>query len=200
MSRGLTTALKDALAADIVRPLFLTEIETADTPLRLSSSSHNISWNASTWLGNGMLDSDLAGLNESQGNELPSLEVRLNAYDQALISTLFALTQKMYCAVYIGALDSSGAVIADPELIFKGKLETVEFTDSSQTLEAAVKYTNELAEFRRIDEVRWTHESQQLLFPGDNGFKYVAKSEDKRIFWGTAPQVKRIRKRRVGRN
>lgn len=194
----ITTDLKNALAAGVVRPIYFTEIETAGDPLYLCSVDHNVAWDAKTWLGNSLVQSEIAGLEENQGRDVPQLEVQFNAYDSALLSILFALTQKMTCTVHIGALNSSGAVIADPELIFEGKFVTVEMTDDGETLTAAAQYENEMADFRRINEIRWTYESQAARFPGDNGFIYCATLADKKIFWGTAPQVQRIRKRRVG--
>jgi len=201
MSRGISAGLLSALQATVLRPIFFVELEFTSSTLYLCTQSLNVSWNSQTWLGNGFIKEPLGDYQESNDGRAIGCRIVLDAYDAALTALLLTgLTQSKRGTVYFGALDSSGAVITDPERVFSGFFDSVEFNENGLSSEAVLRYEKEVLEFKRINEFRYTDQSQQALFSGDRGFEYASSVQDWSGFWGKAARPKKTRRRRVGRN
>jgi len=198
MSRTLSGAFLSAMVDTVVRPVFLVKLEFTLSTLYLSTSNRDISWNAQTWLGNGVLHNPIENFKESNDVEALGLVVRVNCLDSAIMSALLSeLTRSKICEVYQGLFDTSYALIADPVLVFKGYFNSVEFDEDEGENIANILYENDLLVMKKTNHYRYTHESQQLLYAGDKGFEYVAKIPDWSGFWGKAQKVRRIRKRKT---
>lgn len=196
MTRGISGAMLSALQAQVVRPIYLTKIEFVGSDVYLSSTNNNVSWNAQTWLGNGQLKSSINGIHEQGDTEATGCKVVLEAFDSALMSLLLTATNRSKTAsIYLGALDSSEAIIVDPQLVYSGYFDNVEFTENGEQSQATMSFENELIGLKRINEFRYTHESQQVYFPGDLCFEYAALVPDWSGFWGKAARPKRTKKR-----
>lgn len=197
MTRTIAPALSVALTREIVKPVFLFEMEFISSTLRLSNLPYDITWNSVTWLGNGMLR-DINNVQEDMQLAPTSCVVDLGVLDSGLMSLLLGSTnQSKKGYVYVGAFNSTGSTLLGAFLAFKGFFETVSIIESAQGALAQVVFENDLIKLNRPNEVRYTDQSQQALFPGDLGFQYVAAAEDWKGFWGKAPKVKRIRKRKL---
>lgn len=196
MARTLSAAMQTALTASVVRPAFLVKIEFVGSTLYLASTRYDITWNAHTWLGNGMLF-PFDGVEENLELNSGSVKIKLGSLDAALMSLLLASTnQSKRCEIYLGAFDSAFALIVDPVLIFGGYFETVQLAESSKGTIAELSYEDDLTKLNRPVELRWTDQCQKGLFPTDVGFQYVVAASDWKGFWGKAPKVKRSRKRK----
>ena len=124
--------------------------------------------------------------------------VRIGALDSAIMSLRLGQTnQSKVGEVYLGGFNENDTLIPSPTLIFKGFFETCSFTETREGTVAEVSFENDLIKLNRQKELRYTDKSQQSLYPGDLGMQYVAAAEDWSGFWGTAPKVKRIRKRKL---
>ncbi len=201
MTRGIASGLLTALQALVVRPVYLVKMEFTGSDLYLSSTIKNISYDSQTWLGNGLLKSSFDGVHEVGDVQATGVKIKLEAYDAALMSLLLTgLTRSKTASIYIGALDSSHDLVLSPQLIYKGFFDSVAFGESGNASEAIVSYENELITLRNINEFRYTHESQQIYFPGDLCFQYTDLIADWSGFWGKAAKVKRIKKRDKNKN
>lgn len=86
--------------------------------------------------------------------------------------------------VWLGLLTETREVIADPVQAFTGRLDVPEIADAGDSCTLTISYENRLLDLQTPRNWRYTHESQQVLAPGDLGFEFVAAIQDKEITWG----------------
>lgn len=197
MTRTISAAYQSAIAAQVVRPVLFVSMEFLSvSTLFLNSSNQNIGWNTQTWLGNGLLYG-VEGLQETEEISSFGWRVKLSGEDSSLISLILASgNQGQIGRVYLAALDSTEALIVDPELVAKGYFDYAQIEDTGKEASITVNYETDLQAMKRIQDFRYTHFSQQALFPGDKGFEYASAAEDWSGFWGKSHRVPRVRRKR----
>lgn len=185
MSRtGLTSGMVTAISEDIIRPIFIFEGTFASSSLRLWDGYGDLSWNSQTWLGNGWFKG-LSDVAEDEKISSKGIDVLLSGVPQSLISLI--LSEQRHSArgkVWLGCLNSSGAVISDPYMLFEGGLSSPRINDSSDTAQIVLSYEDDLIILQKSKELRYNNESQRALFPLDKGFEYVGSIQDWKGFWG----------------
>ena len=185
MARNLTTALKTEFLAAGFTPIFLVEAEFSSGTIRVWTGPGDIQWNSQTWTGVG----DLGGISEIiEGTALRANNVvlQLSGIPQAL--ALKALDEVRFgkpATIWFGALDSNGAVVADPFMAFSGFIDTAELVEGAETGAVKVNIESELIALQRAREQRYTDEDQQQRYPGDKGFEYQPKLQELNVLWGS---------------
>lgn len=186
MSRDITAGMQTEVAAAALSPILLAEMDFSGGFVRVWSGLGDLSWNGYTWTGVG----DLAGVSqiaESTDFKANGVQLQLSGIPSAMISV--ALGEKYQgrpCNIYFGAMDDSGAVVADPFLLFGGSMDTMTISESGETSTIAVSVESRAIDLKRSRERRYTHEDQQIDYPGDLGFEYVAGLQDKDVIWKPA--------------
>ncbi len=184
MPRAMTTAAEAALTATDLRPVMFFEGEFPSAAVRLWTGLGPISWNSQTWEGAGSLIG-LTSVEEGTDVVATGVEVTLAGVPPQFVSAVIADAQQgLPGRVWIGFLDAAGALIVDPVQVFTGRLDVPQIADGAETCTITISYESRLIDLNRPREFRYTHESQQVLFPGDLGFAYVAGLQDKEITWG----------------
>jgi hypothetical protein len=82
------------------------------------------------------------------------------------------------------ALTEDRTVIADPVQAFTGRLDVPELQEDGQSCRITISYESRLIDLSVPRNWRYTHESQQVLHPGDRGFEHVTAIQDQEITWG----------------
>lgn len=184
MSRGLTGEALAALTASEVRIALFFEGQFPGGAVRLWTGLGPILWNGETWAGAGTL----IGVSEIEDGtrvEAAGLAVTLSGVPADLVQTVIAEAQQgLPGRVWIAFLTADGDIIADPVLAFAGRLDVPEIRDAADSCLITVSYESRLIDLQRAREWRYTHESQQALFPGDRGFEYVTSIQALDIVWG----------------
>lgn len=184
MPRAMTPAAEAALTAPDLRPVMLFEGEFPSGTIRLWTGLGAVSWNGQTWTGAG----NLIGVSEvEEGTDIVArgLTVTLAGVPPEFVA--LAITdarQGLPGRVWIGLLDTAGAIIADAVNVFAGRLDVPSIADGAETLTISVSYESRLIDLNTPREWRYTKESQRALYPDDAGLDYVAGLQDKRITWG----------------
>lgn len=182
MSRGLTATVKTETEKSAVTPVFLFEIHFS-TYLYFWTGVGQISWNSQTWQGSGDVIK-FSGIDETQQTEAQGIQLQLAGADQSLISA--ALTEDIQgraLLVYLGFL-SSGSLLADPIGPFRYRMDTLIIDDDPDNSTISLTAESYLASLERPRVRRYTHEDQQIEFPGDLGLEFVASIQNKEIQWG----------------
>jgi hypothetical protein len=189
MSRGASTAFLTALQSQVTRPVIFFEGVFGAGTLRLWSGLGSIIWGGQTWTGAGTLLS-LSEIDEPTDIVAAGFTVSLSGIPTDLVSAVIAdVMQGDQGRILIGLLDDAGALIVDPVLAASGRMDVPTITDDAETCVIDVSYEGRLIDLNRPREWRYTHESQQQVYPGDRGFEYVAALQDKEIIWGQASPV-----------
>jgi hypothetical protein len=183
MARALTAGMATELAAAQLRPLLFYEGEFASGFLRLWSGIGTITWNGQSWTGAGNLIA-MSPITETADVRAVPMTCTLSAVPSAILSLVIGQArQGKPGKVWFGAMDAAGAIIADPYLAFVGRLDTPTIEESGETGRVSITYENRLIALERPRTRRWTHEDQQIDFPGDIGFEYSASLQDQVLEW-----------------
>lgn len=194
MARDLTASFVTELTADPCRPRYFFEGVFGGTPLRLWTGKQDITWNSVSWLGNGQLK-DVGDITESGDLTPHELEIQLTGEPSALISiALSSAALNDSGKLYLGFLNSSSAVIADPYLIFSGLLDNVELEDDPDEATLHLRYESRLIQLDHALNYKYNHETQQVFYSGDMGFEYHEQMENWSGYWGKPQKDKRPKK------
>lgn len=188
MGRSLTAGMDAEVVKPAVSPIFLVEMDFSSGFVRAWSGYGDLAWNGHTWLGAGEL-MEIDPVEETASFVANGASFKLNGIPSAMIAV--ALDQDYQgraATLYLGMLDSSGAVIADPVEVFGGLMDTMEIDETGEIASITVNVESHAVALKRPKEWRYTHEDQQIDYPGDMGFEYVAGLQDKEITWKPASQ------------
>lgn len=203
MSRDLTAGMVSELTGSTFRPFFLFEATFASSTLYLWDGIGDLSWNSQTWLGNGWFKG-LGTVQEDNDVKAKGIDVTLSGVSLSVVSLI--LTDSRHSCrgkVYLGAFDENEEIVEDPYLLFEGALSAPRIDDSTKNSQAVLSYEDDLIMILRSRELRYNHETQQSLFPGDRGFEYVTGLQKWTGFWGYKEKPKppkgRKKKNKAGR-
>lgn len=173
MSRPMTTAAANALAAGDVRPVLFFEGVFNDGTLRLCSAETLINWDGQVWIAAGQLVG-FEPPEETAAVEAPGWTVSLTGIPVEHVNRMLTeVSQGATGKVWIGFRDTAASLIVDPVLIATGRVDVPTIEDDAETCRITVAYEGHLRDMLRSQELRYTHEEQQRLFPGDLGLEYV---------------------------
>ena len=184
MARDLTASVITEITSTSLRPFLLFEGEFANGYVRVWTGYGNLTWNSYTWTGVGDFAA-VSAVEETTETRAAGVTVSLSGIPSAMISTtLSSARQGKTGKLYIGVLDASGAVIADPYLAFQGRLDVPAIDDGGETATISISYESRLVDLERPRERRYTPEDLQIDYADDRGFEYVAALQDVSISWG----------------
>lgn len=184
MSRDLTTALKNELAAAGMRLVIFVSADFPSGTLRIFTGLGQITWNSETWTGMGQLLS-ISQIGESGSIVANALNVTLSGIpSDALNKCLTECRSGRDFKLWLGAMDDSGAVIADPYLAFSGYPDVPTVTDDGATCTISLTVESDLADLQRARPRACTHVDQQILHPGDMFFERAEYIQNWNGAWG----------------
>lgn len=183
MSRDLTTAVKNESLASTNRPVYLAKFEYASGTVYANSTNRTITWNGNDYLGVGNYGS-LSQIDEDSELRAAGVSAVLSGIPAANISIAFnEHFQGRTATIYMGYLDTDYALIADPFIIFRGRMDTQKIS-VGEVAQIVLNIENRFVDWDRPRVSRYNNESQQSRYPGDKFFEFVEQTTDKAIFWG----------------
>lgn len=184
MARNLTGDFISQLEAESKTVAIFFQGDFATGTVYLWSGIGEIDFDGKTWVGVGNL-AGIEQVKETSQIEATGVRVFLSGIDATLRSlVLDEVRQGDIGTIYIGFIDDTGAVVADPTVAFEGYLDVPTISDNGADIRITIQYENRLRDLERVREFRYTNESQQVLHPGDRGFEYVAGLQDWNGKWG----------------
>jgi hypothetical protein len=185
MSRDLTTGVINEIDATELQPFFLFRGDFVDGVVRTWSGLGDLSWNGQTWIGTGNL-LQISAIEENAETVAAGAVISLSGVPVELISlTLNSVRQGANGKIYLGFL-SSGNVVADPILVFEGKLDVAYIEEDGETATVSISYESRLIDLQKPRESRYTDQDHQRAYPGDLGFSFVPSLQEKTLNWGRA--------------
>jgi len=186
MSRTLTSAMSNALVADVVRPIYLVRMVFDSSDLNVWSGMGDLSYGGETYTGLGDLLS-ISEIKETADVQATGMNVSLSGVKSSLVTIAKDQDyQGRELTVRLGAFDSSGDLIADPVIIFSGFMDTMTIAEAGQYSSITIAVENKLIAFERSKVRRYTAEDQKIDHPTDKGFEFVTAIVEKEIIWGRA--------------
>lgn len=184
MSRSLTANMTTEVTSSVLSPIVLVELEFDVVPLNMWSGIGDLDWNGSTWTGAGNLLS-FGSLEETTEVRALGTSITLSGLNSSILSAALSEDyQGRKATIWLGATDSAGAVIADPIIVFGGRMDVMTINENGGEVAINITVENRLIDFERTKLRRYTDQDQKIDYPNDKGFEFVASIQDKEIVWG----------------
>lgn len=174
-----------ALETKTVYPAFLFDGEFSGGIVRMWSGVGTLPWNGFEWLGAGELLS-ISEIRQSANVQADGLKLTLSGMPSSLVSLVTGQARHgKIGTVYLGLLKANGTVDANnpPQIVFRGRLDVPEVSWDGETATVSINYESRLVDLQRARERRYTHEDQQIDFPGDRGFEFVPALQEQVLEW-----------------
>jgi len=169
MSRDLTPAIETEIESGQTSPILLVKAEFDSGDVRLHSGLGNLSWNGEAWTGAGQLLT-VDEIEEVADAISRGATVQLNGTASMLSLAYNEDYQGRPCTVWLGFLDASHAVIADPFVLFKGFMDVIDDEESGDDVYFQLRVENALVALEKAPERTCTDEDQRELFSDDTFF------------------------------
>lgn len=184
MSRDITVAALAALEAENLRPVLLVELAFASGTIRMSNLDLTVTWDSEDWLGLGRIGK-IAAIEESEAIQAHGIVLTATGIDPAIVAiALGEHYQGRRVRIWLGLFDANYAVIADPVLIYRGRMDTMRVVNGQ---EATVQIACEgrLADFARARIRRYNSADQQIVHPDDRFFDFAPQiAAGQALYWG----------------
>ncbi len=186
MARTLTAGMITEVTGKSLSPIIILKAEFDSADLNLWTGIGNLVYNGDTYLGAGNF-LGVSRVTESINLEANGVNFSLSGLPSSFIS--LALTESYQgrkITAWFACIDSSGALVSDPYLLFKGRMDVLEIMDSGETASFTIRAESILIDFRRTKVRRFTDEDQKASYPTDKGLEYVDQLQDREFIWGRA--------------
>lgn len=183
MARDLTAALNTEMKADTLQPFVLVELQYPSGTIRFWNGLGDLTALSQTWTGGGNLLT-ITEVRETESVVATGVIFGLSGIPSAALSNALSQDyQDRLAKMYIGAFNNAGAVVADPYLVFEGRMDVQTIQDDGTTATVQVSTESRLVDLERARERRYTPEDQELDFSGDKGFEFVVSLQNKEVIW-----------------
>ena len=173
MTRSLTTAFKNETLASEITPIALVDLSFSSGPVRMWTGQGDLAWDDATWTGTGTL-LNIDAIQESTAIAAHGVSLQLNGVPSELLSTVLPEHYQGRAAIfYLAALNSSQAVIADPFILWSGRMDVMQIQDAAETATITLNAENRLIDLERQRERRYTDLDQKNFFSSDNAVSYT---------------------------
>ena len=184
MTRSLGTDFTNALSADEVQPFFAVEMDFSGGAIRLWTGYGNITIGGDTYIGAADF-MQIATVDETSEIKATGINVMLSGIPSNLLSSALSENyQGRDITMYFGTLDNAGAINDTPYVLFKGIMDVMNISESSDTANISITGESRLIDLEIARERRYTSEDQKIDYPNDKGLEFVADLQQKQIIWG----------------
>lgn len=183
MSRALTGAVDTAIGGENVPALVFVELDFSSGFVRLTNAGHSMQWAGETWYGAGGVG-EIQPVQETGDLQAVGVAMKLSGVDPANISRVLGEHyQGRSCKIWFAPLDTDHQVIADPVLIFTGRIDFMQI-ELGQTAIITLTAESRLVDWERPRVRRYNHADQIAVYAGDMGFEYIEQMSEKELVWG----------------
>jgi len=186
MTRSLTTAIKNELATNDLRPIHLITIGFG-TPLNFTDCSFpltsSVSGSSVTYTPSNFI-MGISEFTEEVDITKTSLRIGFSGAEQSFISIV--LNENVVndtVTIYRGFLDDSNNIIADPFLLYDGQIDTFEISETQTESNVILNISSHWANFDKKNGRKTNTTSQQRFFSTDVGMEFSSQTVQD-IKWG----------------
>jgi len=184
VSRGLSSPMVNEVMAAELQPIIMLKAEFDSGDLLLWSGVGEITFNSEVYTGAGNLLA-ISEIREVAGIEAQGASFSLSGINSAILSIFLSEEiQGRPISCWFGCLDTSSAIVSDPVLMFKGRMDVPQIDETGQTCTISVQAENRLIDLKRAKVRRYTPEDQKQQYSGDLGCDFVASLQEMEITWG----------------
>jgi hypothetical protein len=184
MTRSLSASVISEIATNKLNPVDLVYLGIASGTY-YTDHYKNITFDGNTYTASSLY----LGSTEVQENSdvvVNNITVKFSGADTSIVSILLSNEyMNKVVKVYRGFLDDSQALIADPFLLFDGKITNFSLEENATTSTVSIIVANHWADFEKLSGRRTTETSQKIFFPNDKGMQFASQTIEQ-VKWGKA--------------
>ena len=179
MTRSLTTATKNELATNDIRPIHLITIGFA-TPINITDCSFDLTSSVSgSSVTYSSSDFILGVANHTEETDITksSVSINLSGADQTFISVV--LNENVIndsVTIYRGLLADDNTLIADPFLLYKGNIESFDIQEGEKDSTVGLSIVSHWADFEKKNGRKTNNVSQKRFFSTDVGMDFSSQT------------------------
>jgi hypothetical protein len=182
----MTGAMTEAIQLGTIRPVVVFVMELDTGFVRLSSADRNLTIGGELYYGVGKLGG-ISTVEETAQLQATTLKLSLSGLSPSFLETVLAEEyQGRRADLSLALMDDGYALIEDPVLIFRGRIDQLTVSIGTQMV-VALTAENELSRWETPRMRRYTNADQEAAYPGDTSLRWVASASEREIFWGRAP-------------
>ena len=186
MARSLTASLIAEITAASLAPAKFAFLDFQTGPVRVWDGIGTKTWGGNNYTGLGHFGT-VSPIEETADVKANGVVLTLNGVPTSLLATVLGDNYSgREVSLWLGALNQTGGLVADPDKVFSGRMNNVEFDKDGSTAVIRVYVESRLVDLRRSHERRYTHEHQKIDFSTDEGLEYMARAQSTPFSWGGA--------------
>jgi hypothetical protein len=188
MSRDIDALTVSQLEASQLSPILMLKAEFPSGTVYFWTGIGTLTWDGNDYVGAGNL-LGVSSVEETMGIEAKGATFTLTGISSSILSlALSEEYQNQPITCWKATLDDAGALIGDPFIVFKGKMDVLQIDESGESATLSMQCENRLIDLNRTKLRRYTPDDQKVLYPNDRGLDFVASLQEKELAWGIAPQ------------
>jgi hypothetical protein len=184
MPRAMSPAAAALLAGSKLSLAVFGQFGFVSSTEYLWSGYGQISWNGQTWTGVGELGT-ISTVTEDSATTAQGITVSLSNIRPGLVTEVFTEVQQGLPAFLWLVFLSDQGVPIDSVGCFAGRMDDVVIAEGTDSDTVIISIENRLADLQRAPFHRLTDQDQRLLYPTDDGFKFVQSLQDYNGSWGS---------------
>lgn len=154
---------------------WLAEFETGSTPLYCWSGMYPLAWDSQTWLGVGHLYS-VGTIDRGDALSYRTQQFTVDGLDPQVLAGMDESVQGRDASLRLAARNDAGQIITSPLLVQELAQDTLQREiNGDGTITLTLNCFEALPRFDKPTGRKWSQESQQERFSGDEGFYYTQK-------------------------
>ncbi len=184
MTRSLTAGVIAEIATNKLNPVELVYLGIS-TGTYYTDHFSNLIFNGNTYTSSSLFLGS-SQVEENADVAVNSLTLKFSGADTTIISLLLNNNYMNKPAkVYRGFLNDSQELIADPFLLFDGRISSFTLEENETSSSVNIIVASHWADFEKTSGRRTAENSQKIYFPNDKGMEFASKTAQK-IKWGSA--------------
>ena len=198
MPRPMTAAVRTELGKAVPSPVFLVDLDLPSGAVRRSTHDYDLTHEGNVFTGGADL-LDVGPVEETIDLVASGQRITLSGSPASLLGSILTDNfQGRDMKLWIGFLDSAGALIANAVLLFSGPLDQAEAIEGGEEAVIVITAENRLVDMHRDRDRRYTGEDQKQVYPDDLGLDYVESMQEKDIRWAGGLLPTLLRQGRIG--
>jgi len=182
--RTIDSAAGSVLGGNLVPVVLLVEM-LMSAPVRICSSSMNITYAGDVYLGIGDLGT-VDEVDDSPG-EYKALRFALNGVRNEYLAIVLAENiRDKPCSLRMAVLHPDTHALLDAPLVWTGTLDQMPLTIGKETTTISVTAEHRGATYARPKPLRYIDSDQQRLYPGDTSMRFVESQSNHQDVWPAA--------------
>jgi hypothetical protein len=184
MTRSLTASLITELETNKLNPVELVYLGIG-AGTYYTDHYKDITYDGNTYTASSLFLGS-SEVQETADVSVNNLTLKFSGADTTIISLLLNNDyMNKQAKVYRGFLNDSQALIADPFLLFDGRISNFTLEENATTSSVNVVIASHWVDFEKVQGRKTAVNSQKIYFPNDEGMEFASKTSQK-IKWGTA--------------